>query len=1468
MAENAGGLNYQLNVGGDFEAKLASFRSQIAALESSASKLKGTSAGSAGATGNQQQTITKLTELEKAQQKEALALLKKKNTQLAEAVKRVKKLTQEAQKEAAARNKSITQGADKAALKASQQLKQDMQAKAKQAQRYADIQAKDAATRNKIITQGNDSEARYQSNLIKQQMLSGAVEAKKAKKASEYNNIALQAKNQNASAARNLQILNERANILSKQQGISWAAAARQVGITSEQAKGLGKHLVDAESVARQFLFTFRRLVGILAIFTAARLFAQAIGRGVQEMIRMNSEVETTKNSIATLISSVGRIYNEQGRLLTGQEAFTASLQESDTVVRQLQKDAIGSVATFESLTKAFQVAIGPGLAAGLDVKQVTTVTKRLVEGAVAMKVPLDQMSEEIRSILQGTATSKNTRLVSLFGGSASEVNQQIKKAKEAGNLYGYLMDKLKGVEKGAAAAALTMTVLKSDLQDTTSLLAKEGGTEYFNALKEAILGLRNALASPSGDTGFVFNADALAIVKEVSGILANMIRTFRELTSTSQDLNLLRNLLATIADIMSALLPITVAIFQGILTGINAVLAPLRVVAEIWRRFLGENAGTLNKNIARIVGLLVSGIVPILLWKKTLEAIAFLSGAKGLLGIFRKVGLALVGNALAAQGVNATMAITVVQTQGWAAALGLVKTELLFAFGWVGIILGVLSAILVYTGAWGRIQDKIVSAFRGTNKEAKDFQGYTKGASDNLEKLRPELAGMADRIKKLNEETASLLLLNGVEDTAKKILELYIQRDQILKDTTKIEEDGLSATRSKLAALEAEKQARKSIEDEAARATFNQALNTKTQQKATKSWLTSLVDAVPLLRRLAPSLATPASASNQTFTQDRSEEIRRNRDNQISLAKQQISNYEQEILTKRNQLNEEYSASVRKVLAENEALKASRKLTIDRVQAEGDVAAARAKAFSSSVADALSAKTRVLVLQEQAKALDDQYEKTVKLFKEQELLAQGIVDMYSDSAKEAEMLQKIIDDNATPKNDRENASRRLDGVKTEIQARKDAQAQLDAMADQRAQAEYKLATDKQALLAESINAQQEADRATLKASKSFVDGIELGLRDFVQNTPQIGEAIGASIKSALDGVAGAFGSAFKEYIRTGENVSVLFYTALGDVFLNIAEEFATTVAKRMISAIAENVLGLSFNVASDAPLIAAQTANTASLNALTVALGGNTAITATDTAATTVDAAATTANTGSMWAHAGTMLAHAGTMVAHGLAVTFNTVAMLANTAMLVVKAAIEAAAAALGSLGSVLVVAAVTVQTVILGGILLGIAGLLATANILLLGILATNVAGMFFNKGGLVPKGYAEGGGIARPASIPASDTVPAWLTPGEYVLPVPLVRKLGVGFLERLRAGVAPPESFRSAASHIMGTGQAIRGYAAGGPVGTSTSTSDGSNDKNVNVAFFDDRKKMRRWAESSEGETAILKVMKKNAFKFA
>ena len=155
------------------------------------------------------------------------------------------------------------------------------------------------------------------------------------------------------------------------------------------------------------------------------------------------------------------------------------------------------------------------------------------------------------------------------------------------------------------------------------------------------------------------------------------------------------------------------------------------------------------------------------------------------------------------------------------------------------------------------------------------------------------------------------------------------------------------------------------------------------------------------------------------------------------------------------------------------------------------------------------------------------------------------------------------------------------------------------------------------------------------------------------------------------------------------------------------------------------------------------------------------------------------------------------------------------------------------------------------------------------------AAGGAAAFLGKaeGGFIPSGqfaasFAHFGPRARafslggrPSGIPASDTVPAWLTPGEFVIKTPSVMQYGADIMNAINEGLVDPTSLRALAGPVS---KRIRmpsapAFASGGPVSPSQAGSSPGVHRAVVVpteAHFD--------RMIAGGKPALMRFMKNNA----
>lgn len=235
-----------------------------------------------------------------------------------------------------------------------------------------------------------------------------------------------------------------------------------------------------AEKSGNRLLFTFRRLFGVLAAFTAARLAAQGIADLVRNTVEFDRVLESASLGIASLISASGGVSDALGGSVGAAQQLALAQKEAARQTLLLRRDGLKTAATFAQLVDTFQIAVGPGLAAGLDLDRIRKFTVQVSQAAAAAGVAQNQLSEEIRSILSGTIQQRTTRLAAVLG----ITNEDIRSAKEAGVLVEFLDQKFSAFREAGEQALGTFDALFSNASDAISQLLGSGGLDFFKELK------------------------------------------------------------------------------------------------------------------------------------------------------------------------------------------------------------------------------------------------------------------------------------------------------------------------------------------------------------------------------------------------------------------------------------------------------------------------------------------------------------------------------------------------------------------------------------------------------------------------------------------------------------------------------------------------------------------------------------------------------------------------------------------------------------------------------------------------------------------------------------------------------------------------------------------------------------------------------------------------------------------------
>ncbi|WP_201353818.1 phage tail tape measure protein [Hydrogenimonas urashimensis] len=199
---------------------------------------------------------------------------------------------------------------------------------------------------------------------------------------------------------------------------------------------------------------------------------AKAFDAIVQNGLRYNASIETMKIGIASLIS-----VNTEAK--SGVNKFAEAMKMSSDVMAMLKKANLETSATLTQLTEGFQSTLGPALKAGMTIKQTVEYTKLMTQAAGAMGVPMNQLAQEMRSVVSGTIDMN-----SVVAKNIGITNEQIKTHKKQGDLFEFLKRKLGDFADAGKAVSDSWDGSISNMQDAWDNLTGTITESTFESLK------------------------------------------------------------------------------------------------------------------------------------------------------------------------------------------------------------------------------------------------------------------------------------------------------------------------------------------------------------------------------------------------------------------------------------------------------------------------------------------------------------------------------------------------------------------------------------------------------------------------------------------------------------------------------------------------------------------------------------------------------------------------------------------------------------------------------------------------------------------------------------------------------------------------------------------------------------------------------------------------------------------------
>lgn len=225
-------------------------------------------------------------------------------------------------------------------------------------------------------------------------------------------------------------------------------------------------------------------LAGVLALAAGVAIIsgiAAGLERIAEAGIEANSKFEQTRIGIASVVSSVATL-SKNGVQLKGIDALNAALPIAQRQLDALRVDALSTALAFEDIAPAFLQAVGPGLAAGLNLDQIRKTVIDVSQLIVPLTGNAAQLGQELRALFSGDINN-DSQVSKTLG----ITKQQVEAAKEQGRLAEFLNEKLAVAAATGQLMAKTFEAARSNLKEAGSVIAGQVTEGLFSELTNKI---------------------------------------------------------------------------------------------------------------------------------------------------------------------------------------------------------------------------------------------------------------------------------------------------------------------------------------------------------------------------------------------------------------------------------------------------------------------------------------------------------------------------------------------------------------------------------------------------------------------------------------------------------------------------------------------------------------------------------------------------------------------------------------------------------------------------------------------------------------------------------------------------------------------------------------------------------------------------------------------------------------------
>ncbi|WP_047243155.1 phage tail tape measure protein [Chromobacterium subtsugae] len=258
---------------------------------------------------------------------------------------------------------------------------------------------------------------------------------------------------------------------------------------------------------------SFGRLNTVLGAVGGFLLAERAVGAVVDSLGRIPAMGLEFANGMETMQVGMAGTLASMATLDGKALSMKDALALSTKLTAQLADDAAKTAASAQELVNGFNAMLGPGLQAKMTIDQIRQLSTVGINAVKSLGLEGTQIVQEMRSILTGNITSDSQLAVAL-----GITNKDIAKIKQSGgSLFDYLMQRLQGFAESSDYYSKTMAGLIDSSKELVSKAAADGIEPLRAAAKDWLSEFNDALNDDGQRRHFVDG------MREVSGGLVEV---------------------------------------------------------------------------------------------------------------------------------------------------------------------------------------------------------------------------------------------------------------------------------------------------------------------------------------------------------------------------------------------------------------------------------------------------------------------------------------------------------------------------------------------------------------------------------------------------------------------------------------------------------------------------------------------------------------------------------------------------------------------------------------------------------------------------------------------------------------------------------------------------------------------------------------------------------------------------------